>query len=325
MDYQNWRELIIRDWGAGQRVDVFLSRRFSKFSRSSIVRYIRSREIVCVGRSIKPSSLLLLGDILRIYVPGLAPPGPPPPIPDIIFEDDDILVVNKPSGMLVHPSGDTFRWTVIVLCKMRYPEHCLDLVHRIDRETSGTLVITKNKKSNSFIKKQLEKRSMNKVYKAIVHGVPDWDEYDLCAPIMEHPNAQLRIRRTVHPDGAYSRTTFRVLKRLESYSLIECILHTGRTHQIRVHLEHLGFPILGDKIYGQPDSIFINYLLDGITDPLRIATGFPRHSLHAYSVSFVHPNGVQMTVEAPLPEDMQNVINGIEPSWPSLNNKDRSK
>ena len=85
-----------------------------------------------------------------------APPGPPPPIPDIVFEDSDILVVNKPSGMLVHPSGDTFTWTVITLCKMKYTEHCLDLAHRLDRETSGTLIITKNKKSNAFMKKQLE-------------------------------------------------------------------------------------------------------------------------------------------------------------------------
>lgn len=325
MDYQNWRELVIDEWGAGQRIDVFLSRRFSKFSRSSIVRYIRSNDIVCVGRSIKPSSLLFLGDVLRIYIPGLAPPGPPPPIPDIVFEDTDILVVNKPSGMLVHPSGDTFTWTVITLCKMKYTEHCLDLAHRLDRETSGTLIITKNKKSNSFMKKQLEKRSMSKVYKAIVHGVPDWEEYDLNAPIMEHPDAELRLRRTIHPDGAPSRTTFRVLKRLEQYSLIECTLHTGRTHQIRVHLEHLGFPILGDKIYGQPDDTFLGYLRNGITDSLRAATQFPRHALHAFSVCFVHPNGVQKRVEAPLPSDMQAVIDGFEPSWPSLNHKNGSK
>ena len=113
----------------------------------------RSNEIVCVGRSIKPSSLLFLGDVLRIFIPGLAPPGPPPPIPDVVFEDSDLLVVNKPSGMLVHPSGDLFTWTVITLCKMKYSEHCLDLAHRLDRETSGTLIITKNKKSNAFMKK----------------------------------------------------------------------------------------------------------------------------------------------------------------------------
>ena len=166
---------------------------------------------------------------------------------------------------------------------------------------------------------------MNKVYKAIINGVPDWDEFDLNAPIMEHPDAELRLRRTIHQDGAPSRTTFRVLQRLENRSLIECTLHTGRTHQIRVHLEHLGFPILGDKIYGQPDDTFLGYLRNGVTDSLRKKTKFPRHALHAFSVSFLHPNGVRKRVEAPLPSDMQHVIDGFEPSWPSLNNENRSK
>lgn len=327
MDYQNWRELIINDWAAGQRIDVFLSRRFSKFSRASIVRHIHAKEIICVGRSVKPSSLLLLGDVLRLYVPGLAPPGPPPDLPPIIYEDDALFVVNKPSGMLVHPSGDKFVWTVIVLFKMKYTEHCLDLAHRLDRETSGTLIITKNKKTNSFIKIQLEKRNMNKVYKAIVRGIPDWDEHDLSAPIAENSGAELRIRRVVHESGAPSRTSFRVLKRMNQHSLIECTLYTGRTHQIRVHLEHLGFPILGDKIYGQPDSTFLNYLKEGVTPSLRAATAFPRHALHATSITYMHPSGVRKTVVAPMPEDMSAVVRGGDPVWPSplLNDEDRRK
>ena len=204
MEYQNWRELKIDEWGAGQRIDVFLSRRFSKFSRSSIVKYIRSKEIICMGRIVKPSSLLFLGDILRIYIPGLAPPGPPPSLPEILFEDNDLFVVNKPSGMLVHPSGDSFVWTVITLFKMSYTEHCLDLSHRLDRETSGTLIISKNKETNKFMKKQLEKRNLNKVYNAIVHGSPSWNEYELSAPILEDPSAKLRLRRKIDANGAAS-------------------------------------------------------------------------------------------------------------------------
>ena len=168
---------------------------------------------------------------------------------------------------------------------------------------------------------------MNKTYKAIVKGVPEWEERDLSAPIAENSGAELRIRRVVHESGAPSRTTFRVLKRMNEHSLIECTLHTGRTHQIRVHLEHLGFPILGDKIYGQPDSTFLQYLKEGVTPSLREATGFPRHALHATSITFIHPNGVQKTVHAPLPEDMSAIVDGKKPSWPDplLNNKDRSK
>ena len=102
---------------------------------------------------------------------------------------------------------------------------------------------------------------------------------------------------------------------MEAHSLIECTLHTGRTHQIRVHLAHLGFPILGDKIYGQPDSIFIDYLNHGITPALREATGFPRHALHAFSICFSLSNGVQKRVEAPLPNDMQEIVDGQSPHW----------
>jgi len=315
MEYQNWRELTIDEWGAGQRIDVFLSRRFSKYSRSLIVKYIRSKEIICMGRTVKPSSLLFLGDVLRIYVPGLAPSGPPPPIPAIVFEDEDLFVVNKPSGMLVHPSGDNFVWTVITLFKMKYPEHCLDLAHRLDRETSGTLIITKNKKTNSYMKKQLEKRNINKKYKAIVHGNPSWEECDVSAPILENPGFLLRLRRTVDDAGAPSRTSFRVLKSLQDHALVECTLHTGRTHQIRVHLEHIQHPILGDKIYGQPDSTFINYLQKGVTLELCQQTRFPRHALHAFRVEFTKPNGVQISVEAPLPSDMQSVVDGVTPQW----------
>jgi 23S rRNA pseudouridine1911/1915/1917 synthase len=210
---------------------------------------------------------------------------------------------------------------------MNYTEQCLDLAHRLDRETSGTLIITRNKKSNSFIKIQLEKRNMNKVYKAIVRGNPDWDELDLSAPIAENSGGELRIRRVIDEAGAPSRTTFRVLKHMKEHSLIECTLHTGRTHQIRVHLEHLGYPILGDKIYGQPDRTFLNYLRKGITPSLREETCFPRHALHAYSITFMHPNGVQKTVVAPLPDDMSEIVNGREPSWPSplLNDEDGSE
>ena len=315
MDYPKFRELIIDEWGAGQRLDVFLSRRFSKFSRSSIARFVSSNHVSSPMRNLKPSSLLSFGDVLHIYIPGLAPSGPPPPHPPILFEDSDILVVNKPSGMLVHPSGDEFVWTIISVLRLYRKEQCLDLVHRLDRDTSGTLVITKNKESNAYLKKELQKRNINKVYHAISRGSPPWEVKDLRAPIAEHPTAKLRLRRTVLPSGLPSHTSFRVLQRLDNYSLIECLLHTGRTHQIRVHLEYLGYPILGDKIYGQKDDIFLEHLHQGATKRVREIVSFSRHCLHAAKITFNHPKKGLLTIGSPLPEDMQSILNGVQPTW----------
>ena len=315
MDYPKYRQLIIDEWGAGQRIDAFLSRRFSKLSRSSIARFILSREVLCIGRVLKPSSILSCGDVLQIFIPGLAPSCPPPPLPPILFENSELFVVSKPSGMLVHPSGDDFVWSVITLFKINYPEQRLDLVHRLDRETSGTLIITKNKNTNSYLKKQLEKRNINKVYHAIVKGDPDWDSYDLHAPIDAHPTAELRLRRAVQQDGAPSHTTFYILKRMGEYSLVKCQLHSGRTHQIRVHLEYLGYPILGDKIYGQTDQVFLSYLEKGITQHLKDKLLFSRQCLHAAEISFKTANGDTLTVTSPTPSDMQSIIDGQSPFW----------
>ena len=310
-----WRELIIDEKGAGQRIDVFLSKRFSRYSRSFISKSISLGEIRCSTRKIKPSSILFVGDVIRIFTPGLAPSEPPPPLPDIIFEDDDIIVVSKPSGMLVHPAGDNFVWALIGLFKMARPEHCLDLVHRLDRDTSGTLVLTKNKEANSFMKKQLQAGNIRKIYKAIVVGEPSWKEVDLHASIDYHPSSLIHLRRKVVENTYPSHTTFYLEQCLDGYALVRCVLHTGRTHQIRVHLEHLGYPILGDKIYGKDDRYFLQYLRQGLSKELCDLFGFPRHALHAAKISFTHPNGTRMTFEAELPMDLRAVVEGEKPSW----------
>lgn len=308
MDEGFWRALKVDEQSAGWRVDYYLSRRFPRYSRTQISSYIRSAHIISENRRLKASSRLQVDEQLRIFVPGLAPSGPPPEIPPIVYEDEIMLVVNKPSGMLVHPAGAQFVWALVGLIRERFPDDDIDLVHRLDRETSGAVLMTKDKRANAILKKALKTRQVHKVYRAIVRGRPDWSEYDLHAPIDVKPSSELRIRRSVVQGGQAAHTTFRVLKRFDDISLVECILHTGRTHQIRVHLEHLGYPILGDKIYGQPDEVFINYMENGYSSELMEILRFPRQALHAYQVDFIHPCGERRQVRIPLWPDMKAIL-----------------
>lgn len=308
MDEGIWRSLTVDEQSAGWRVDYYLSRRFPRYSRTQISAYIRSLHIVSEQRRLKSSSRLLLGEHLRIFVPGLAPTSPPPPPPPIVYEDDVMLVVNKPSGMLVHPAGSEFVWAMVGLVRDLYPDHVIDLVHRLDRETSGAVLMTKDKKTNAFLKQEIKARRVQKVYQAIVLGCPAWDVFDLHAPVGIDPNSELRIRRCVLEGGQAAHTTFRVLKRFKDLTHVECVLHTGRTHQIRVHLEHLEHPILGDKIYGQPDQVFLGYMQTGMNSEIMQKLKFPRQALHASQVVFQHPSGEKIQVRIPLWSDMMSVL-----------------
>ena len=310
------RSVLVRSEGDGQRVDVYLTHRFPKFSRSQIKRMIVDGEISRPSGALKPSSTLLVGEELWVNAPELAPPGPPPPLPTVVYEDDRLLVVSKPSGMLAHPAGLTFTYGLVGIARSARPHHVVDLAHRLDRETSGINVLTKDKSANAFLKKAFFEKRPKKLYKAIVHGDPSWNEMVVEGAIGRADGSKIRIRRGVGPGGLEAKTTVKVLERLGELTLVSAAPHTGRTHQIRVHLEHLGLPILGDKMYGQPDEVFLQYLDFGIGPMVRKATGFPRHALHASNITIPHPDGGNLSLEAPLMEDMQTIIDGAPPCWP---------
>ena len=303
---QFWRSVTIGESSAGMRLDVYLSRRFSRYSRSEISRHIREGRVQSAHRKLKSSTVLQQGEVLKIFVPGLAPTTPPPSLPQILHEDEYIIVVNKPAGMLVHPAGDTFVWALISLFRRERPTEKIDLIHRLDKETSGVLLLSKSAEANRFVKAQLASRNVQKVYHAVVRGVPAWGSLEVKAPIGSAVTSEIGLRRGVNPEGVSAHTTFRVLQRMQEHSKIECLLHTGKTHQIRVHLESVGFPILGDKIYGQPDWVFLEFLKKGYTDAVQQATIFPRQLLHAYCVSFPHMTGQELRVVAPLPEEFDS-------------------
>ena len=313
-----FRRLIVSEAGAGMRLDLWLSKRFSCLSRTAAARHVRDGEIESEWRELKGSNRMREGEPIRVFVPGLAPDGAPPPLPEILYEDDRVLVFNKPPGMLAHPAGDRFTWALIGLAKDARPDDHMDLVHRLDRDTSGVLVLTKDGAANATLKATFKSRAsdLRKEYLAIVHGEVPWDERVTQAPMGDLRTSEVRLRRGVVPGGLIARTTFTVLKRMDGLSLVRCLLHTGRTHQIRVHLEHEGHPIVGDRLYGQPDAIFLEWFERGDTPMVRSAVGFPRQCLHAWRLRLPHPEGGTVDLEAPLPDDMRALIDGAPPAWP---------
>jgi RluA family pseudouridine synthase len=313
-----YRSLKVAPENAGWRLDAYLSARFSSWSRTAAARAIREGEVLSPTRPLKPASILESGEELRIYDPRFAPEGPAPALPPILYEDDHLIVLNKPPGLLVHPAGNKWAWAIIGLVREARPTARIDLCHRLDRDTSGVLVLSKELGANVFVKECLKARDedLQKTYQAIVEGSPNWDELVVDAPIGEAKGSEVRLRRGINPEGLQARTTFTVLRRLGDLSLVSCLLHTGRTHQIRVHLEHVGHPILGDRLYGRPDSIFLEWLDVGATPAVRAAARFPRQCLHAWTLRLPQPAGPPLDLLAPLPEDMASLLAGAAPEWP---------
>jgi 23S rRNA pseudouridine1911/1915/1917 synthase len=277
---------------------------------------IRQGDVVIEGRVLKVASTVSAGEEMFLTAPGLAPAGPPPPLPDVVHEDAHLLVVNKPPGMLSHPTGLVFSYGLVGIARAARPTDDIDLVHRLDRDTSGINVLTKDRTTNALLKAAFKAQQTEKTYRAIVHGSPEWDEITVDAPIGKAHESEIRIRRGVSANGLSAQTRFVVERRMGALTLISAHPRSGRTHQIRVHLEHIGLPILGDKMYGQPDSTFLHHLDHGADETVRTAVGFPRHALHAFQLTVPHPDGGPRTFEAPLSADLQAILDGEAPGWP---------
>jgi 23S rRNA pseudouridine1911/1915/1917 synthase len=312
------RTVAINERGAGRRVDVFLSLRFSDWSRTAFGRWIREGLVVSDQRTLKPSTTLHHGELLRIYIPGIAPTHAAPPLPPVLFEDEEVMAVDKPAGLLMHSAGQKWAYGLIGVARDARPGADIDLAHRLDRETSGVVLVTKSVDANRSLKEAFQQRRVSKTYWALVRGVPTWDETVCDGPIGSALGSEVELKMGVRPDGSAACTRFKVLARIGAHALVGCKPLTGRTHQIRVHLDHLGFPILGDKLYGQPDDVFLENLRVGPTDRVRAAIGFPRHALHARALAFPHPRSGQVVrLKAPLPPDMRAIVEGDAPSWPA--------
>ena len=285
---------------ARMRIDRHLVTALPELSRSRIQQLIRSGSVRLNGAITRPHQLVRTGDQIELTNP---PPEKietrPEAIPlEILFEDDDLIVINKPAGMTVHPGAGHHEHTLVNALL----HHCSTLsgiggkerpgiVHRLDKETSGCLVATKNDIAHRELSKQFATRTVEKIYLALVAGKLRKQTGVIEEKIGRHPVQRKRMSVS-SPRGREARTEYRVLRLNEQASLIECRLHSGRTHQIRVHLHHLGHPVLGDKIYG-----------------LRFAKNFPRQMLHAWKLGFRHTRtGERKNFEAPLPDDFEQAI-----------------
>lgn len=287
---------------AGERLDKYLARIYESHSRSFLQKLIKEGQVLVNKTVAKSSCRVEAGDLLNVTIPRAQEAAIlPQPIPlDILYEDADVLIVNKPKGMVVHPSAGHYSDTLVNAVLY----HCKDslsgiqgeirpgIVHRIDKDTTGALIVCKNDASHLNIAQQIKEHSVTRRYRGIVRGCIKEDVGRIDAPIGRHPTDRKKMAVNER-NGKAAVTHYRVLKRYEKHTYMEFELETGRTHQIRVHMASIGHPLLGDTLYGSAKEPFA---LQGQT-------------LHAIVIGFVHPtSGQYLEFEAPLPAYFQELL-----------------
>ncbi|MBQ6856627.1 MAG: RluA family pseudouridine synthase [Lachnospiraceae bacterium] len=299
------KEIFVTEEISGDRIDKFLSDQCEELSRSFLQKLLKSGEVYVGSKTVKPSYKVTAGDLISFEVPeAVEPEILPEDIPlDILYEDHDVVLVNKPKGMVVHPAAGHYTGTLVNALMF----HCKDdlsgingvmrpgIVHRIDMDTTGVLIICKNDLAHNSIAEQLKEHSITRRYQAIVHGNLKDDEGVIDAPVGRHPQDRKKMCIN-HQNGKHAVTHYRVLNRFKGYTHIECRLETGRTHQIRVHMSSIGHPLLGDQVYG----------------PAKCPFKLQGQTLHAGILGFIHPRtGEYMEFAAPLPEYFTKLLDVI--------------
>lgn len=304
------RIIVVDEPAVGSRLDQFLKTKIPRMSRTRIQTIIRDHVRRDSGRALRASSRVELGEEIVIELPA----RPEPPCPrrfTSLYSDDLLMVVDKPAGLPVHATARYYFNTLTRVLLEHYGEPPPQICHRLDMETSGCLLVAFSKTVAAELKQAFAKKKTKKRYLAIVHGDAPWDEeYSIDLPIgLVDPDQPITIRMTVRSDAPPAQTLVRVLSRpAPGYTLVECKPISGRQHQIRVHLAALGFPIVGDKLYGHGDDAFRDFCDSGFTAESRRQFELPRHALHATELSFPHPTQGMVTVHCPLPDDLQAFI-----------------
>ena len=295
---------IIVAEGAGVRLDKYLAINLSEYTRSFIQKQIENGGILVNGKVVNNKYQVKSGDTIEITIPEPVEVdiiAEDIPI-DIVYEDNDLLIVNKPQNMVVHPAPGNYTGTLVNA--LLY--HCKDglsgingeirpgIVHRIDKDTSGLLMIAKNDRAHLGLSELLKDHNITRKYQAIVYGKPKLEHGFIELPIARSP--QDRKKMAIVQGGREAKTEYRVLETFKNFSLVELTLYTGRTHQIRVHMKHIGHPLLGDPVYG----------------PSKMVFGLTGQMLHAKVLGFKHPiTGEEMYFESELPSYFQAVIDKL--------------
>ncbi len=301
----NKLQLKIRPDEAGQRLDRYLTSRLNTLSRTGVQQLITDGAVLVNGRPSKPGYTLRVSDeVLVIQGNMRTPPSTarPQPIPlDIVYEDRDLLVVNKAAGMVVHPAAGHYEDTLVNAILAHYPDLQgvggdlrPGIVHRLDKDTSGLIIVARNAQTLAALTEQMKRHEIIKRYLALVEGIVPLDQGSIDAPIGRDPRQRQQMAITAK-GSREARTHFRVLQRFARHTLLLIQLETGRTHQIRVHLKAIGHPVVGDPVYGPRDT--------------RHGPALDRQFLHAYQLTFTHPiTGKLLELEAPLPADLKSVL-----------------
>ncbi|MBB6216966.1 23S rRNA pseudouridine1911/1915/1917 synthase [Anaerosolibacter carboniphilus] len=300
------QKFIVDDIDEGQRLDVYIANQLEHLSRSFIQKLIEQGNIQINGskETVKKYKVLENDEIeVEIPEPELLKVEPEDIPIDIVYEDEDVVIVNKPQGMVVHPAPGNYHGTLVnallYQCKNLSSINGVirpGIVHRIDKDTSGLLMVAKNDRAHRSLAEQLKEHSINRVYVALVHGNIKEERGTINAPIGRHPVDRMKMA-VVDRNGKNAVTHFRVLERYGEYSLIEAKLETGRTHQIRVHMAYIHHPLVGDPIYSQKKEKFHT---EG-------------QALHAQTIGFIHPvKGEYMEFHAEIPERFRKIIKIIE-------------
>lgn len=292
---------------SGDRIDALLARCVDGLSRSAAARLIEDGQVLCRGKAVRKNYKCSAGDEFVLTLPELEEvPLVPQDIPlDVVYEDSDVIVVNKPRGMVVHPAPGHPDGTLVNALMYRCGsslsgiggEKRPGIVHRIDKDTSGLIIAAKNDLAHLGLSAQLADRSLSRVYEAVVRGRLREDSGTVDAPIGRHPNDRKRMAVT-DKNSRPAVTHWEVIARYRGYTHVRCVLETGRTHQIRVHMAYIGHPLLGDFTYGAPS-------------PDR---GLEGQCLHARRLKFIHPRSGEATeLETELPEYFKNVLLKLSP------------
>lgn len=297
----------------GLRVDAYLAKRLRRYSRSAVQKMIDGGQVFLAGRAVKPATRLAAGQTVIVRYPRQAEPAAPVNRLEVVFEDDWLLAVDKPGMVLSHPTDRIVENAVTTIVKRQFPGHKLHLVHRLDRETSGVLLLAKDPATARLLTNAFFEREVRKLYIALTAGRFAWTRKTVNAPI-DREGGEIKVRQTVGA-GQSAVTSFERLAANDSLSLIAARPKTGRLHQIRVHLAHLGHPVLGDKLYTGDGAYYMKAVRRELGARDLAALGAPRQMLHARTLELSHPiTEKKLRLQAPLPEDFKRCLScaGLE-------------